>query len=56
MDKDTAVFVLFVLSAVTALIAAVREDWVPKVQKLVLAVCFAATGLLVQFSGFLTGK
>lgn len=53
MDKETAVLVLFALSAVTAFIAAVREDWVPKVQKLALAVAFAASGLLVQFSGLL---
>lgn len=53
MDKETAAFILFALAAVTAFIDAVREDWVPKVKKLALAVGFAATGLLVVFTDFL---
>jgi hypothetical protein len=53
MDNHTAVVVLFAASAVSAFIAAIREDWIPKVHKLALAVAFAATAFLVQVTNFL---
>ena len=49
MDVTLAEVILFAASAVSALIAAVRNDWIPKVEKLALAVCFAATAFLLQF-------
>jgi hypothetical protein len=51
MDLSGAEVVAFVLSAVTAFIAAVRNDWLPKIEKLALAVCFAAIGLLLAVVG-----
>lgn len=51
MDKTFAEVVLFAASAVTALVAAVRNDWLPKVEKLALAVCFAAMAFLIQWMG-----
>jgi len=51
MDLSGAEVVAFALSAVTAFIAAVRNDWLPKVEKLALAVCFAAIGLLLAVAG-----
>ena len=53
MSEQFVVVVLFAASAVTALIAAFREDIVPKVKKVALAVCFAATAFLVQATDFL---
>jgi hypothetical protein len=52
MDKEAVIVALFLASAVTALIAAVREDWIPKVNKLALAVCFAASAFFLQVSNF----
>lgn len=49
MDKAFAEVVLFAAAAVSALVAAVRNDWLPKVEKLALAVCFAATAFLIQW-------
>jgi hypothetical protein len=49
MDITLTEVILFAASAVTALIAAVRNDWLPKVEKLALAVCFAATAFVLQF-------
>jgi hypothetical protein len=49
MNVNLAEVVLFAASAVTALIAAVRNDWLPKVEKVALAICFAATAFLLQF-------
>jgi len=51
MDAAFAQIVLFAASAVSALIAAVRNDWLPKVGKLALAVSFAATAFLLQRLG-----
>ena len=53
MDEALAVIILFVAAIITALIAAFREDILPKVKKLALAVAFAASALLVKFTDFL---
>jgi len=47
MDISGAAAIAFVVSAVSAFIAAFRDDFFPKVQKLALAVAFAATGFLL---------
>jgi hypothetical protein len=49
VDTTLTEVILFAASAVTALIAAVRNDWLPKVEKVALAICFAATAFLLQF-------
>lgn len=49
MNTTLAEVILFVASAVSALIAAFRADILPKVEKVALAVCFAATGFVVYF-------
>ena len=53
MSEQVAVVILFAASAVTALIAAFREDIFPKVKKLALALAFAAIAFLVQVTDFL---
>ncbi len=54
MSEHFVVVTLFASSAVSAAIAAVREDWIPKINKLALAVCLAATAFLVQVADFLS--
>jgi uncharacterized membrane protein len=53
MSEQFVVVVLFVAAIISALIAAFREDILPKVKKLALAVAFAATAFLVQATDFL---
>jgi len=53
MSEQLLVVLLFGASIVTALIAAFREDILPKVKKLALAVAFAASAFLVQVTDFL---
>ena len=54
MSEQLAVALLFLASIVTALIAAFREDILPKVKKLALSVAFAASALLLQVTDFLS--
>jgi hypothetical protein len=49
MDASTAAVVLFVASAVTAAVAAVRNDIFPKVEKTAAAIALAAAGLVAVF-------
>jgi hypothetical protein len=57
MNITGAEVVAFAAAAVTAFIAAVRNDWFPKVEKVALAVCFAAVGFfLMVASHFNIGK
>jgi hypothetical protein len=48
MSEALAVGIAYGAAAITALVAAFREDIWPKVQKLALAVAFAAIGFLIQ--------
>jgi hypothetical protein len=54
MSFSGAEVVLFALSAVTALVAAVRNDWLPKVEKVALAVCFAASAWLLSVANHIS--
>ena len=53
MDQNIALVIAFGAAAVSAAIAAFREDIFPKVQKTALAVCFAAIGFLIALTTFL---
>ena len=48
MTLDGAEVVAYALATITAVIAAVRNDWFPKVQKLALAVAFASFGFFLS--------
>jgi uncharacterized membrane protein len=48
VDISTAEVVLFAASVVSAALAAFRNDILPKVEKLALAVAFAATAFLLS--------
>lgn len=53
MNENVVVAVLFFSAAVSAAIAAFREDIFPKVQKTALAVCLAAAAFFIEASNFL---
>jgi hypothetical protein len=53
VSEQLVVALLFGASVVTAGLAAFREDIFPKVKKLALAVCFAASAFLLQVTDFL---
>jgi hypothetical protein len=48
MNITGAEVVAFVLATITAFVAAIRDDWFPKVQKLALAVAFASFGFFLM--------
>jgi hypothetical protein len=52
MAAPAVVEVLFAASAVTATVETFRRDFFPKVNKLALAVAFAATAFFIQVAGF----